>query len=201
MWSGEGTQRLIPVLLDDAPLPPFVANRLYADFRHLDAPAQYEARFAELLKAVQGVPVGERPQRDHQAALTIHEELGDRAGIAASYHQLGALRTEQGRSADGVPYCIRSLASQTTRAFAVPGSATTHAEHHFGKAGNTGASGGLTIPGRWHCRDTADSAHLDVISVLNGTVQSYCWDRVPITPGRVCISGGVRREWQAAGAG
>ncbi|MGH3914254.1 MAG: toll/interleukin-1 receptor domain-containing protein, partial [Pseudonocardiaceae bacterium] len=58
-----GVQRLIPVVLDDVPLPPFVAGRVWVDFRHLDAPAQYEARFVDLLKAVQGVPLGDRPQR------------------------------------------------------------------------------------------------------------------------------------------
>ncbi|MGH3997589.1 MAG: toll/interleukin-1 receptor domain-containing protein [Pseudonocardiaceae bacterium] len=36
-----GVQRLIPVLLDDVPLPPFVASRVWVDFRHLDAPAQW----------------------------------------------------------------------------------------------------------------------------------------------------------------
>ncbi|MDQ3764179.1 MAG: toll/interleukin-1 receptor domain-containing protein [Actinomycetota bacterium] len=58
-----GVQRLIPVLLDDVPLPPFVASRVWVDFRHLDAPAQYEERFAELVRAVQGVAPGDRPQR------------------------------------------------------------------------------------------------------------------------------------------
>jgi hypothetical protein len=58
-----GIQRLIPVLLDDVVLPPFVASRVWVDFRHLDAPAQYEARFTDLLKAVQGIPLGNRPQR------------------------------------------------------------------------------------------------------------------------------------------
>ncbi len=58
-----GVQRLIPVLLDDVPLPPFVASRVWVDFRHLDAPAEYEARFADLLRAVQGIPLGDRPQR------------------------------------------------------------------------------------------------------------------------------------------
>lgn len=58
-----GVQRLVPVLLDDVPLPPFVASRVWVDFRHLDAPAQYEARFADLVRAVQGVAPGDRPQR------------------------------------------------------------------------------------------------------------------------------------------
>jgi TIR domain len=56
-------QRLIPVLLDDVPLPPFMASRVWVDFRHLDAPAQYEARCADLLRAVQGIAPGDRPQR------------------------------------------------------------------------------------------------------------------------------------------
>ena len=38
-----GVQRLVPVLLDDVPLPPFVASRVWVDFRHLDAPAEYKA--------------------------------------------------------------------------------------------------------------------------------------------------------------
>ncbi|MGH3941548.1 MAG: toll/interleukin-1 receptor domain-containing protein [Pseudonocardiaceae bacterium] len=59
-----GVQRLVPVLLDDVSLPLFVAGWVWVDFRHLDAPAQYEARFVDLLTAVRGVPFGERPQRD-----------------------------------------------------------------------------------------------------------------------------------------
>jgi hypothetical protein len=58
-----GVQRLIPVLLDDVTLPPFVASRVWVDFRHLDAPAQYEERFADLLRAVQGLAPRDRPQR------------------------------------------------------------------------------------------------------------------------------------------
>ncbi len=59
-----GVQRLVPVLLNDVALPPFVANRVWVDFRDLDAPAQYEDRFKDLLRAVQGVAPEERPQRD-----------------------------------------------------------------------------------------------------------------------------------------
>jgi hypothetical protein len=36
-----GPQRLVPVLLDEVTLPPFVASRVYADFRHLDSPAAW----------------------------------------------------------------------------------------------------------------------------------------------------------------
>jgi TIR domain/CHAT domain len=58
-----GVQRLIPVLLDDVPLSPFVASRVWVDFRHLDAPTEYGARFADLLRAVQRMAPGDRPQR------------------------------------------------------------------------------------------------------------------------------------------
>ncbi len=58
-----GVQRLVPVLVDEVPLPPFVAGRVYVDFRYVDALAGYEARFAELVRAVRGLPVGDRPER------------------------------------------------------------------------------------------------------------------------------------------
>jgi hypothetical protein len=59
-----GVQRLIPVLLDDVALPPFVANRVWVDFRQLDSPAAYEDRFIELLRAVASRPAGDRPLQD-----------------------------------------------------------------------------------------------------------------------------------------
>jgi TIR domain/Domain of unknown function (DUF5753) len=58
-----GHQRLVPVLLDEVALPPFVAGRVYVDFRYVDAPAAYQARFAELGRAVRGLPAGDRPAR------------------------------------------------------------------------------------------------------------------------------------------
>ncbi len=48
-------------------------------------------------------------EQRYQASLTICEELGNRAGIATATGQLGALRTEQGRPADGIPYTISAL--------------------------------------------------------------------------------------------
>ncbi len=45
-----------------------------------------------------------------QAALTLNKELGNRAGIASATSNLGALRTEQGRPAEGIPYNISALA-------------------------------------------------------------------------------------------
>ena len=49
-------------------------------------------------------------EQRYQAALTITEELGDRAGAATTLSQLGILRTDQGRAADAVGYQVQSLA-------------------------------------------------------------------------------------------
>jgi hypothetical protein len=49
-------QRLVPVLLDDVPLPPFVASRVYVDFRHVDSPDAYLAAVERLVRAVQEAP-------------------------------------------------------------------------------------------------------------------------------------------------
>jgi len=59
-----GGQRLVPVLLGEVGLPPFVASRVYLDFRSLDSPAQYRSRFEQLLSAVRGEPSDRRPSSD-----------------------------------------------------------------------------------------------------------------------------------------
>ncbi|MBA2695818.1 MAG: TIR domain-containing protein, partial [Actinobacteria bacterium] len=59
-----GGQRLVPVLLGEVVLPPFVASRLYFDFRSLDSPAQYRSRFEQLVAAVRGEPGDRRPPRE-----------------------------------------------------------------------------------------------------------------------------------------
>ena len=51
-----GQQRLIPVLLADAEMPPLLATRLYIDFRHADGPV-YTEKVLELARALRG----ERP--------------------------------------------------------------------------------------------------------------------------------------------
>ncbi|HEY6539302.1 MAG TPA: TIR domain-containing protein, partial [Ktedonobacteraceae bacterium] len=53
-----GQQRLIPVLLGDAELPPFLAARVWVDFRHADRP-EYDRRVSQLVSALRG----ERPPR------------------------------------------------------------------------------------------------------------------------------------------
>uniref|UniRef100_UPI001EF5C551 tetratricopeptide repeat protein n=1 Tax=Frankia sp. CiP3 TaxID=2880971 RepID=UPI001EF5C551 len=47
----------------------------------------------------------------YQQALAIREELGDRAGLAATSTNLGDLRTRQGRPAEGVPLALAGLAA------------------------------------------------------------------------------------------
>jgi TIR domain len=56
-----GRQRLIPVLLDDVELPPFLATRVWVDFRGADGP-EYERRVHDLVAALRGGP--SRPDRD-----------------------------------------------------------------------------------------------------------------------------------------
>jgi hypothetical protein len=62
-----GEQRLIPVLLESAELPPFLASRVWVDFRGAVGP-QYEQRFAELVRALRGER-GRRPPRDGRVVL------------------------------------------------------------------------------------------------------------------------------------
>ena len=52
----EGKQRIIPLLLVDAEMPPMLASRLWIDFRNADGPA-YDAKVQELISALKG----ERP--------------------------------------------------------------------------------------------------------------------------------------------
>ncbi|WP_326722069.1 tetratricopeptide repeat protein [Streptomyces sp. NBC_00243] len=60
----ERGQRLIPVLVGEVELPPFIASRLYIDFRHVASPAQYEDLVRQLERAVRGLPSAQRPVRD-----------------------------------------------------------------------------------------------------------------------------------------
>ncbi|WP_319594492.1 tetratricopeptide repeat protein, partial [Streptomyces sp. ID05-04B] len=59
----ERGQRLVPVLLGEVALPPFVASRLYVDFRHVASPQQYVGLVERLERAVRGLPTGQRPER------------------------------------------------------------------------------------------------------------------------------------------
>jgi tetratricopeptide (TPR) repeat protein len=61
----EPGRRLIPVLYADAELPPFLATRLWVDFRGAGTTGpQYEARLGELVRSLQGRPAADRPARD-----------------------------------------------------------------------------------------------------------------------------------------
>src|SRR5438105_5021431 len=59
-----GQQRLIPVLLGEAELPPFLASRVWVDFRHADGP-EYDRRVSQLVAALRG----ERPPRPSRDEL------------------------------------------------------------------------------------------------------------------------------------
>jgi hypothetical protein len=124
-----GVQRLVPVLLDDVPLPPFVAGRVWVDFRHLDAPGQYQARFAELLRAVQGLPPGDRPQRDGQIVVPPSEYRAEgpraaRLRIDRQQVVFSCADRECSHPPLGVDGGLRALVWEVQRARSRPGDAT-----------------------------------------------------------------------------
>src|SRR5262249_19736592 len=57
----EGKQRLIPVLLADADMPPLLASRVWIDFRNADGPV-YEAQVRALVMALKGERPGPPPR-------------------------------------------------------------------------------------------------------------------------------------------
>jgi hypothetical protein len=58
-------RRLIPVLYADAELPPFLATRLWVDFRGAATTGpEYQARLGELVRYLRGRPAADRPARD-----------------------------------------------------------------------------------------------------------------------------------------
>ena len=60
-----GQRRLIPVLYADAELPPFLASRLWVDFRGAATTGpEYETRLGQLVRYLQGRPAVDRPPRD-----------------------------------------------------------------------------------------------------------------------------------------
>src|SRR5438270_335997 len=61
-----GQQRLIPVLLSEAELPPFLAARVWVDFRHADG-LEYDRRVSQLVAALRGERLS-RPGRDELRA-------------------------------------------------------------------------------------------------------------------------------------
>jgi hypothetical protein len=64
----EGKQRLLPVLLKDAELPPFLATRIHVDFRDADGP-DYRARVTELIHRLKNEPIG--PPRRRTGELNL----------------------------------------------------------------------------------------------------------------------------------
>jgi hypothetical protein len=56
-----GQQRLIPVLLADAGMPPLLASRVYVDLRHADGP-EYEREISKLIALLKGERPGPPPR-------------------------------------------------------------------------------------------------------------------------------------------
>jgi tetratricopeptide (TPR) repeat protein len=70
-----GEARLIPVLLDDVPLPPILGTQVFADFRYCASESQYRSCLAQLEQALRG----ERPPRtDADSVIRFAEDLGRR---------------------------------------------------------------------------------------------------------------------------
>ena len=70
-----GGARLIPVLLDDVPLPPILGTQVFADFRYCASESQYRSCLAQLEQALRG----ERPARiDADSVIRFAEDLGRR---------------------------------------------------------------------------------------------------------------------------
>jgi hypothetical protein len=67
-------QRLIPVLLKDAELPPLLASRVYVDFRQVDGPL-YDQRLKELVAALKGERRGPPPHNANWYYFSIERLL------------------------------------------------------------------------------------------------------------------------------
>ncbi|MFF5495789.1 tetratricopeptide repeat protein [Streptomyces aquilus] len=59
----EQGKRLIPVVIDEAELPPFIASRLYVDFRGWASSDEYLERVRQVEQAVRRKPPAQRPGR------------------------------------------------------------------------------------------------------------------------------------------
>jgi hypothetical protein len=81
--------RLIPVLLDDVPLPPILGMQVFADFRYCASESQYQSCLAQLEQALRGeraaridadsvirfaADLGRRPEGPRRVKLTINQE-------------------------------------------------------------------------------------------------------------------------------
>ncbi|GAA4308014.1 hypothetical protein GCM10023086_26750 [Streptomyces venetus] len=69
-------QRLIPILVGEVELPPFIASRLYIDFRYVASPEQYVERVRQVERAVRGLSSAQRPERG--GALVVPDAVGYR---------------------------------------------------------------------------------------------------------------------------
>jgi len=67
-------RRVIPVLVGAVALPSLLASRLYIDFRHIDGPAEYEAKVADLAAVIRGLPKAAQ-RRPPQAAKATPSPL------------------------------------------------------------------------------------------------------------------------------
>jgi tetratricopeptide (TPR) repeat protein len=112
----DGRQRLIPVLLHDADMPPFLASRVWVDFRHADDPAAYTRKVNDLVAALRDRRPS-RPAPDGSVlappGMTFRAE-GPRTAALRIGESVVVL-TADGRTVSGQPVGIDWSAGQTLR--------------------------------------------------------------------------------------
>ena len=91
-----GKQRLIPVLLKDAEMPPLLASRIWVDFRNADGP-DYLARVDELVRTLKGERRGPPPRT---GGLSLPPGTGFKA-VGALAGRLSISREQTSFSANG----------------------------------------------------------------------------------------------------
>jgi len=143
-----GTQRLVPVLLGDVALPPFVASRLWVDFRAVASPEEYLAKVAELVRVLHELPSSDRPMPGEAlaipAALVARAEgpLAAKLTIAADMVTFSTAEQSVEAAPAGADYALRDALYRLDGARARPaGSAVDPAR----PPGGPGGTGGLPV--------------------------------------------------------
>ena len=86
----EGKQKIIPVILKDAEIPPFLGTRLWVDFRHADA-GVYEQQVRKLIDALKGKKPGPPPRIDPKPGTGFRPEGAFRCKLKVSSDEVSLL--------------------------------------------------------------------------------------------------------------
>jgi hypothetical protein len=132
-------QRLVPVLLDDIALPPFVAARQCADFRQIDSPDAYRAALDQLVRALHGQPQADRPAPGGWIVVppTSYRTEGPRLArlrIASDEVAFTTGDTDTRHVPAGIDYGLQTAARELERARSRPASTLLRADGQAGGA-------------------------------------------------------------------